>query len=130
MTPRLRPLAAIAAAALAVALAATALLGAAPANARSAGLTLRIVNSSGVPDAQVFVLVTADGPYTSSVPANGTSVRLTDAAAGMVMIRPPSGGTGGAYEFVVGADGTGFTAGSLWVSYYAPLANTADAPTA
>ena len=127
MTPRTRiPIVVTAAVALAMALLAGLLLGAAPsASADSQGLTIRIVNSSGVPDSQVYVLVTADGPFTSSVPANGTSVRLTDAAAGMVMASPAVGGTGGSYDFTVGAGGSGFAAGSLWVSYYAPLSNTA-----
>jgi hypothetical protein len=86
---------------------------------------VRIVNGSGVPDAEVFVLVTADGPFAASVPANGTSIRLTDATAGMRRVSAPGPtGSGGAYEFTVGGAGKGFVAGSMWVSYGQPLDNT------
>ncbi|MDO8309846.1 MAG: carbohydrate-binding protein, partial [Actinomycetota bacterium] len=101
-------------------------LAASPAAAAPGGpLVVRIVNGSGVPDADVFVLVTADGPFPASVPANGTSVRLTDAIAGMQRVSPPGpSGSGGAYEFTVGGAGQGFVAGSIWVSYGQPLDNT------
>jgi outer membrane biosynthesis protein TonB len=95
-----------------------------PAAAADQGLTVRIVNDSGVPDRDVFVLVTADGPFSSSVPANGTSIRLSDSRPGLRRVSAPGpDGSGGVYEFTVGAGGAGFVAGSLWVSYGAPIDN-------
>lgn len=80
-------------------------------------LTVRIVNDSGVPDAQVFVLATADGSHAASIPVNGTGVALT--SPGITQVSPGRGGTGGTYDITV----TDLVSGSFWLSYCSPVGN-------
>lgn len=110
--------AALAATVAVLAVVALSLAIAAPPASAASPLTIRIINHSGVPDAQVFVLATADGPHAASIPVNGTGVPLT--SAGIRQVSPGVNGTGGTYEFTT----TDYRSGSFWLSYCSPVGNT------
>ncbi len=76
-------------------------------------LRITIVNTSGTPDDQVYVMLTGNGDVKAAPSSTvSNSVRLDSL--------PPSGGTPHAYALTVGP---GISAGLVWLSFGAPVSD-------